>query len=247
LEGSFTQRVQLVAGLPLALIDVDVRLTKRPQEPLFEHHAACRFAWNENDDVDVRRSLHTQAVATERGRFTAPWFIEVGRGAEREDRVTILTGGLPWHLRTTPHMLDSILPHSMLDNAACRLAVGIGLDRPWDLAAAVLADRGSPAILQSVAQPGVPTNVRLTTGSVHYDGAGRLAAARIGLLESDGRSGEVRLEWATDVARASVCDPGGLRTSTAGSTADGVTIDGRGIVLYLRRYQWLHLTVEFCS
>ena len=247
LEGSFTQRVQLVAGLPLALIDVDVRLTNRPQEPLFEHHAACRFAWNENEDVDVRRSLHTQAVATERGRFTAPWFIEVGRGAEREDRVTILTGGLPWHLRTTPHMLDSILPHSMLDNAACRLAVGIGLDRPWDLAAAVLADRGSPAILQSVAQPGVPTNVRLTTGSVHYDGAGRLAAARIGLLESDGRSGEVRLEWATDVARASVCDPSGLRTSTAGSTADGVTIDGRGVVLYLRRYQWLHLTVEFCS
>jgi len=247
LEGSFTQRIQLVAGLPLALIDVDVRLTNQPQGPMFEHHATCRFAWNENDDVEVRRSLHTQAVATERGRFTAPWFIELGSHAERDDRVTILTGGLPWHLRTTPHMLDSILPHSMLDNAACRLAVGIGLDRPWDLAAAVLADRVSPALLRSAAQSGVPNNVRLTAGFLHYDDAGRPRAARIGLLESAGRSGEVRLEWATEVARASVCDPSGLRTSAAVSTADGVTIDGRGIVVYLRRYQWLHLTVEFCS
>ncbi len=244
LEGSFTQRVELVSGLPLALIDIDVQLTNRPQGPLFEHHAACRFAWNENDDVDVHRSLHTQSVATERGRFTAPWFIELGSPNEPDSRLSILTGGLPWHARTIPHMLDSILPHPMPTTAPCRLAVGIGLERPWDLAAAVLADMPPLAIQTAATQPGVPANIRLTEGSVQHE-AGQLVSARVGLLESAGRSGEVRLEWASEVARASVCGPGGQRLSAAGSTADGVTIDGRGIILYLRRYQWLHLEVEF--
>jgi len=244
LEGSFTQRIELVAGLPLALIDVDVQLTKRPEGPLFEHHAACRFAWNENDDVDVQRSLHTQSVATERGRFTAPWFIELGSPGNPGDRLSILTGGLPWHARTTPHMLDSILPYPTPTISPCRLAVGIGLDRPWDLAAAVLADLPPLAIQTAAAQPGVPANVRLTGGSVQHE-AGRLAAVRVGLLESAGRAGEVRLEWATEVARVSVCGPSGQRLSATGSTADGVTIDGRGVMLYLRPYQWLHLDVEF--
>jgi hypothetical protein len=248
LDGSFTQRIELVAGLPLALIDIDLRLANAPQGPLFEHHAACRFAWNENEDVDVRRSLHTQSVATERGRFTAPWFIEIGSPNAPGERVTILTGGLPWHARTSPHMLDSILPHHPAATAgsqpACRLALGIGLERPWDLAAAVLADLPPSAIQIAACQPGVPANVRLTGASVRHDG-GRLTMARIGLLESAGRSGEVRLEWATDVVRASVCGPDGQPLAAAGSTGDGVTIDGRGIVVYLRQYQWLHLEVGF--
>ena len=247
LDGSFTQRVELVAGLPLALIDVDLRLTSAAQGPLFEHHAACRFAWHENEDVDIRRSLHTQSVATERGRFTAPWFIELGSTTAPGDRVAILTGGLPWHARTSPHMLDSILPHHPAATSGsqpgCRLAVGIGLERPWDLAAAVIADLPPAAIQIAAHQPGVPANVRLIGGCVQHEG-GRLTTARIGLLESAGRSGEVRLECATDVIRASVCGPGGQRLST-GSTGDGVTIDGRGIVVYLRQYQWLHLEVEF--
>jgi hypothetical protein len=247
-DGSFTQRIELVAGLPLALIDVDLRLANAPQGPLFEHHAACRFAWHENEDIDVRRSLHTQSVASERGRFTAPWFIELGSTNAPGERVAILTGGLPWHARTSPHMLDSILPHRPATTSngqpACRLAVGIGLERPWDLAAAVLADLPPSAIQIAALQPGVPANVRLTGGVVQHEG-GRLTTARIGLLESAGRSGEVRLEWAADVVRASACGPGGQRLSAAGSTGDGVTIDGRGIVVYLRQYQWLHLEVEF--
>jgi len=245
LEGSFTQRIELVAGLPLALIDVDVQLTKRPEGPLFEHHAACRFAWNENDDVDVQRSLHTQSVATDRGRFTAPWFIELGSTDNSGSRLSILTGGLPWHARTTPHMLDSILPSPTQTTAACRMAVGIGLERPWDLAVALLADLPPLAIQAAATQPGVPANVRLTGGTVRHE-AGSLAAARVGLLESAGRAGEVRLEWAHEVARVSVCGPSGQRLSTAAPAADGVTIDGRGVILSLKPYQWLHLDVEFC-
>ena len=104
--GSFTQRIELVAGLPLALIDIEVRGVEPPTGPLFEQHLACRFAWNENEDLVLHRSLHTQSIATERGRFTAPWFIELSSPDDRDGRVAILTGGLPWHVRSSPHLLD---------------------------------------------------------------------------------------------------------------------------------------------
>ena len=250
--GSFTQRIELVDRLPLALIDVTVRLIEPLQGPLFENHAACRFAWNENEDVDIRRSLHTQAIPSERGRFTAPWFIEIGRHDDRQQQVVILTGGLPWHLRSSPHMLDSILPLQGLiqqpttseGSAACRLAVGIGLARPWDVAAALLADASPTSLRAAAVQPAVPPNVRLTAGPVRHEGD-RLVAAQIGLLESAGHAGEVRLEWAADVARAVPCDASGRRLDGDGSTADSVTVDGRATTLFLKRYQWRHLEVEF--
>jgi hypothetical protein len=149
-------------------------------------------------------------------------------------------------------MLDSILPPQALiqppmtseGSTACRLAVGIGLARPWDVAAALLAD-ASPASLRAAAvQPAVPPNVRLTAGPVRHEGD-RLVAARISLLESAGHAGEVRLEWAADVARAVPCDARGKSLDGDGSTADSVAVDGRAITLFLKRYQWRHLEVEF--
>jgi len=247
--GRFWQRIALVDGLPLAVVDVGVRLFERPAAPLWEHHAACRFAWHENDDVEVRRSLHAQSIPTERGRFTAPWFVEVGgtglslrAGAAHADagRVVILTGGLPWHVRSGGHMLDSILPGDATEDVTVRLAVGVGLERPWDVALALLA--GTP--LAAVAAAG-PANVRITAGSVRFDG-GRLASARVGLLESAGTSGDVRVEWRADVVRARVCDAAG-REAPAGSGAATVSIDGRSTSVFLRRYEWLHLDLEFSS
>ena len=247
--GSFTQRVELVDGMPLALIDIGVRLATAPRGPLLEHHAACRFAWSENEDFDLHRSLHTQSVATERGRFSAPWFMELRSPDDRGSHVTILTGGLPWHLRSSPHMLDSILPSlsqtAPADDSLCRLAVGIGVERPWDLAASILAGARPETLRAEVGQPTVPANVRLTVGPVQRSGA-RVVAARIGLLESAGRSGEVRLEWVADVARCHVCGMDGRPlTADAITTTPVPDINGRVVTLFLKRYQWLHLDVEF--
>ena len=247
--GSFRQRIELIPGLPLALIDIEVSGLEHAAAPFFEQHAACRFAWNENEDIDVRRSLHTQSVATERGRFTAPWFIELCGPNTRDGRVVILTGGLPWHVRSSPHMLDSILPTCPSPTTAAgkvshRLAVGIGIDRPWDLAMALLADAPAAAFLAATAEQAAASNVRLTVGPLRREGE-RVVAARIGLLESAGRAGEVRLDWAADVARASPCDGVGGWISADAAVADGVSIDGRSISLTLKRYEWRQLDLEF--
>ena len=239
--GRFRQGMSLVEGLPLAVLDIEVVPTAALTGPFSDVHACCRFAWNENEAVEVRRSLHGQSIVTERSRFTAPHFIELlGGGGLRaaasddRDAVAILTGGLSWHMLSSPHVLDSILSASGAVAGVPitrRLAVGLGLERPWDLALDLLADvpLGPAPVL-------VPAGVRL----VAADGGDGSARMRIGVVESAGRARPVRIEWAVPVARVTAVD---LR----GEPRDDVevAIEGRAVVASLRRYEWLQLELEF--
>jgi hypothetical protein len=230
--GTFAQRMALVPGLPLATLDLDVALDAAAPGPLWERHVACRFAWHENEDAELLRSLHTQAIATERTRFTAPHFVLVrgGRGGDADD-VSILTGGLPWHVRSSPHVLDAIVLAGDATTATRRLGIGIGLARPWE-AALRLAAGGRPEVAAG------PEHVRLTGGMVEQvDGRRRLA---VGLLESAGRTGHVRIEWAREPLAAQACDLAGRPRGDV-----TVAIEGRATVVFLRRHEWLHLLVDF--
>jgi hypothetical protein len=120
----------------------------------------------------------------------------------------------------------------------CRLAVGIGLERPWDMALEAAAG-GLPT-----AGRAVPANVRLTVAPAaagnplqRHDPATSL---RVGLVESAGRAGEVRIEWARDVVRAAAVDPLGQPLPDV-----AVTVAGRTTTLRLERYQWLGLELDF--
>lgn len=233
--GAFVQRMALPAGVPVAVLDVEVRLAAALEGPPLDHHVACRFAWNENDDVHVRRSLHAQGVETSRGWFTAPHFVTLERQATRgpDDAVTILTGGLPWHTLAAGHVLDSILLLPGGTTATRRLAVGLDLERPWDAAFDFLVGRTQPA---GVA---LPDNLRLTGARVEpgVDGTTRV---RVGLLESAGRGGDVRVGWAAEPIRAAAC-------TAAGRSRDDVTvrIEERATLVHLAAYEWLHLDLEF--
>jgi hypothetical protein len=235
--GAFTQRMALVAGLPLATIDVDVRLDRPPDGPLWEDYVACRFAWHENEDVELLRSLHTQAVVTDRLRFTAPHFILVrgaGRGRAAAD-VAILTGGLPWHVRSSPHVLDTILLGPGTAAASRRLAVGIGCERPWDAALRLLA-----AVPPAPAAATPPT-VRLLPVAVERDAAGGLRVV-VDVLESAGEAGPVRIDWVREPRAAAVTDFRGRPRDEP-----TVAIEGRSTVVCLRRHEWLRVQVEFAE
>lgn len=140
--GGFTQRIGLVGLLPLVRLEIDVHLDRPLSGPLFEAHVACRFAWNENDDLDLCRSLHGESVVTERTRFTAPHFLELRPPGPRgeEGRVLIATGGLPWHVRSTPHTVDTILAGPGSVRATRRLVLGLGIEAPRPVALALLRE-----------------------------------------------------------------------------------------------------------
>jgi hypothetical protein len=139
--GGFTERISLVPGRPLALLDIELPGPRQHiAGPVFEAYTACRFAWNENDDIDLCRSLHAEPIVTERSRFTAPHFLALKNVAARADDVFIATGGLPWSLRSAPHMLDLILLAGSRQASGFRLAVGLGIDSPREVALALTAD-----------------------------------------------------------------------------------------------------------
>jgi len=234
--GRFRQRIGLVPDLPLAILDLEFSLVEPPAGPLWDAHLACRFAWHENEEVELRRSLHLQSIATERSRFTAPHFIEIvpepSRTSPGNDAVTILTGGLPWHLRSSPHVVDCLLP-AAAGTCSALLAVGIGLPRPWEAALAFGAGE------RPTAGAAVPANVRLTAG-LPGGAAVRPGSLRVGLVESAGRAGDVRIEWARPVARAVATDLEGRPLPDV-----HVAIDGQATVVFLHRYQWLQLALEY--
>ncbi len=232
--GRYRQRVSLVPGLPLAIVEIDASLERPLEGGLLEEHLACRFAWHENEAVELRRGIHLQSVATERSRFTAPHFIEIvpeGLRLQR-DAVVILTGGWPWHLRTSPHVLDTVLAGTGTEITA-RVAVGVGLERPWEAALAVAAGE-RPEV-----GPRLPENVRLTWPSGGGSGGPRL---RVGLVESSGSSGEVRIDWIRTVRHAAAVDGLGRPLPEV-----HVAVDGSGTVVFLNRHQWLHLDIEFAE
>jgi hypothetical protein len=106
---------------------------------------ACRFAWNENDDIDLCRSLHGESIVTERSRFTAPHFLELRSvaGGAGDARVLIATGGLPWHVRCTPHTVDTILAGPGVAHASRRLVLGLGIAVPRPVALSALCEQAA--------------------------------------------------------------------------------------------------------
>lgn len=244
--GDVVQRVSLVPGMPLARIDIEVALTRAPgalaaagQGNCLEHALACRWAWNENDDLDLRRSLHGQGIATERSLLTAPLFLALrqGRGGETPD-VSILTAGLPWHLRSTPHTLDSWLLAGDGTKGTFTLAVGIGLARPWE-AAIDLAASGTLAVPGTAPAAGPVTaseHVRIGWAGPVLE-SGRPVGVRVLLVESEGRGGDVTVDWGFDIARARFAD-------VLGRPLPGdVTLAGRSTTVWLARYgqAWIDL------
>ena len=129
------------ANMTRIILEMEVRLAAPLSGPPLESYAACRFAWHENEMPDILRSLNLEPIVTERWRFTAPHVIEIRSSASRVERpaTQILTLGLPWHVRSGEHMLDTILPADDAAPVITRLAVGAGLDRPGDVAVDLMA------------------------------------------------------------------------------------------------------------
>jgi len=109
LFGTFRQKVWLEPALAIARLEIAIDLASPLPDAAdaadwFHASVVCRFAWNENADVELFRSLHAEPSATERSVFFAKHFVEF-----RGIGCTLLTGGLPWHVRSSQHMLDTIL------------------------------------------------------------------------------------------------------------------------------------------
>ena len=254
---AFTQTVSLISENAAAEIQLVIEptpaaasLPKNEGDP-WGRYLACRFAWNENDFCDIFRNLQTQLVATERQRFCSPWLVVFaseggglargGRGGEAEvggSSLQLYCGGLPWHVRSSPHTVDTLLATDFtVERLEFRIALGIELSAAFDRGVSWAA--GGPLTVACMV-PGLPGDVRLTSARRLTDPAG-LVGLRLRLLEATGSPQQLQLDWSRPILRASRCFPAAI----ARPEVDGVTVVGTTVEYSLARNEWVELEIWF--
>jgi len=102
---TFRQTFQLWRGRPVLDVKIELDVQVQPDGNPWDHYYAARFAWGDST-ASLTRSLLESAHAFQGERFEGPHYFEI---AEDEERVTIVNHGLPFHRKTGPRMLDSML------------------------------------------------------------------------------------------------------------------------------------------
>jgi alpha-mannosidase len=127
----FRQITSIWAGSPLVRLSIELSDLEEPRADPWNSYYAARFAWGD-ELAQLWRGVSLARQKTDAGRLEAPEFVDVESGG---GTLTILTGGLPYHRRSDPRMLDSLLV--VRGETARRFELAIGVDLPYPAAAAL--------------------------------------------------------------------------------------------------------------
>ena len=133
----FVQTVRVVRGMRVA--ELTVELDPKIELSQSRNHYICsRFAWKDETSRLIANSNESK------NEIAAEWieatnFIELNQG---DHRLTVFTGGLPYHRRSSRRMLDSLLVVG--HEQARKFKIGLGVDVPYPMRSAI--GRLTPAI-----------------------------------------------------------------------------------------------------
>ena len=235
----FTQRVQMTLGARLVVVEIELE----PAAPLagdpWQSYFASRFAWADGS-VELRRDVHLMSRPTTAGRIEAANFIEIEAGG---GRTAILPGGLPYHCRMGPRMLDTLLIVRGETARRFRLGIGIDLPHPWTAALDMLGP--PPVQAETAAAPSPARHGWLfhidarNVAATHWEpllaeGAEKIVGFSVRLLETEGRAGRVKLNCfrAPDST---------TRTNFLGQPSGELTIEQGRIVLEMGAFEWAQI------
>jgi alpha-mannosidase len=240
---TFVQKVRLPAGRAVIEIDVELSPQNEPTADAWSSYYACRFAWQE-ELCEIRRSIHGASFGTDLKRFEAPDYIEI---IGSKARTAILTGGLPYHQRIGPRMLDSLLVVHGETARQFRLGIALEHAQPWQAAEELIA----PSPVVTGAYPAPPG---ASTGWLFHIDARNVAAtywvpiieagASIGfqarLLERAGHGGSVTLRTFREISSAH-------RLTFAGQRAEELPVAGDRIRIEMSGHEWLELEARWAG
>jgi hypothetical protein len=222
-------RIRLRAWLSRPVLDVRIELEPRHLPTGYPWHAyyGARFAWRD-DRSALLRGINGLAMQTTHTRPVSPDFLEVKLG---RPGTTILTGGLPFHQRQGPRMLDVILvPEGEQERA---FDLGLALDRDYPMQAAV----GMISPLAVVPTTKGPPHIGPTGWLFHLDSPNLLLlnlrpaadgsrAVVATLLETSGvHGGSAELRCVRDPAGATLVDGDDQPTSGLTVVGDAVRLE----------------------
>jgi alpha-mannosidase len=249
----FVQRAQVTLGSRVVGLEIELDTAEPLATDPWNSYFACRYAWADRS-AELRRSVHLESHLTRAKRIEAPHFIEVDAA---EVRTALLSGGLPYHQRVGPRMLDTLL--TVRGESAKKVHLGIGVDVPHAWMAAL--DLLAPIAVQSeVASPPTPVsygwlfhldakNAVVTHwaplleeqsegASDVAESAGKVIGFRFRVLETEGRGGRVQLRSFRAPASAE-------RTDFESKPSGSLSIEGDRILFDLGAYEWMQADVRW--
>jgi alpha-mannosidase len=206
----FRQVTGLWAGSRVVRLDVELSDVEEPRADPWNAYYSVRFAWPD-ETAELFRGVSSARKATRAGRVEAPEFIDLESAS---GRVTILTGGLPYHRRSDPRMLDSLLVARGESARRFTLGVGVDLEHPAAdagellLPASMHLETGPPPKSASGwffhlgAANVIATHWRPLVEATVPGGPAQVAGFGARLLEVAGRAGRVPLRAFRSVAQA---------------------------------------------
>ena len=124
---NYTEIFRVWRGSRVMQMEIELEPLAELKSDPWASYYGLRFAWGE-EAVDVSRSVHQQQQETRSKNMEAPHYIEI---AQADQKTTIFTGGLPFHRRVGPAMIDTLL--ITRGETGRKFKLGFGIDVPYPL------------------------------------------------------------------------------------------------------------------
>jgi alpha-mannosidase len=235
----FVQRTRVERGSRLIHLAIELDPVVQPSADPWHAYYAARFAWD-SAAADLWRSVHSGQHPTVAQQIEAPQYIEIDSAVVR---TAILTGGLPYHRRSGPRILDSLLIVPGETARQFRMAIGVDLPNP---AAAALECLAPAAQLHEIGRPpagdghGWLFHIDARSAiATHWQALGDdpLAAPRgfrVRLLETSGRSVKVTLRTCHGLTK-------GQRIDFCGRAIGDLEIEKDQLFCELAGHEWAEI------
>ena len=236
----FTQTLEAWRGSPVLQLDIKLDPQRQPEGDPWNSYYASRFAWGDAT-ADVFGSASLMSRPIDRPQVESPYYIDVR--SERK-RITILTGGLPYHRRFGLRKLDTLLIVPGEKARSFRLGVGIDLTHPVPAALDFLAP---PHVLAENTRPAVGESGWLFHTSAknvlatHWEpilANDKPRGCRLRLLETEGRPCKLDLRCFRPVKSARKVDFQGENPEDLSVADDKTALD-------LKAHEWVEIEVAF--
>ncbi len=224
----FEQTVRVTRGIRVFEIEIEINPEIKLTDSI-NYYFCSRLAWKDESTQVICNSQESKSIVTS-DWFLATNFIEMQQSAAQ---VTLLTGGLPYHRRTSRRMLDSLLIVGNEQQRKFRLGIGTPLSYP--LAAA-----------QSWLTPLLEFETQIKTGNnsvagwlFHFDcknilvtwwqpiiESNLLTGVHVRLRETEGRAGKLTIACCRKLKTAEKVNFSGdfLRTQELDTAADKLSV-----------------------
>lgn len=240
---AFRQVVRATRGSPVVTLDIEIEPFREPRADPWNSYYACRFAWGD-DTALISRSLHETRQRAEPGRWEAPHYVEIDTG---HARVSVLTGGLPFHRFIDGRFLDCLLIVRGETQRQFRLAVAVDVPHPASLAQALLLEPPSADLAVSM-----PDSIR--SGWLFHVGMRNLVATswqpllnqqvavgfRVALLETAGTATHTHLSAFQPIAVA-------RQLNIFDEPCGDLPVEDGKIRLDMTPYEWIRLEAHFAQ